>query len=253
VVFVTGQHDSFDNAFWQSDTPGTTATFIGPDGSVGNLGDDIDSRFMAYAASATPDMLTLIGSTAGAAGKPVGPHLVRITRDRTVHEYELQKHEFSDNYVQKAHVHEHDGRAIAFFSAQKMDAADAIWKPNAATVLVLDAAGTSTPYALPSAGDCTLIDAQHVGTSVYAIRACGPDRINELVRTDATGKQARIAMPAVADAGAQPCEPGELVVRDPGADLWVVAYPRVPIPQGYARGRPLVFRRGHAQKPIELP
>lgn len=69
---------------------------------------------------------------------------------------------------------------------------------------------------------------------MYAIRACGPDRINELVRTGATGKQARIAMPAVEDAGAQPCEPTQLLVHDPDADLWVVAHRRVPIPQGYA-------------------
>jgi len=272
ALVVTSQIQLNSAPGYYPPTPGTSLTYLAPDGTLSDPKLDVHPHFMAWGAAAEGSTLTLIGTVAIPPPKHLkdegfgasGANLLRITPDGAKR-VPLQTSIGMALETYHSKVHEMGGRAIAVPPAS-LTASEG-WKPNGLTVFLVDG---DKPRARTIGGNdmCTVVDAHHAGDVVYAVRRCyGEAMFEDVVRVNADGKTEKLALPrlvkkagggfraASTDAekkSGSPCSPLSLVVRAPD-DVWVTASCGGDQSSSGAGGISVVLRRGRPQEPVVLP
>lgn len=274
ALLVTGQIELNGGPFYNQRDPGTTLTFVGPDGSVSDPKLGVHPHFMAWSASSDGDTLTLIGTVAippkakdGAKDgewDASGVNLWRIKGGQGKR-VPIQQNLGVAMEMYSARVSERNGKAIAI--PPGMVTAEESWRPNPRTVFEVE---DDKAKARTFAGNesCYVKRALLAGDDIYGVRVCltGQNE-EELVRLRADGKTEKLSLPSLVKdpAGgyrvaktdpekkkALGCVVNTLVVRG-NSDVWASAFCGG---TGEWDGRgsiPIVLRRGRPQEPIVLP
>ena len=270
ALLVTGQIELNGGPFYNQSHPGTTLTFVGPDGTVSDPKLGVHPHFMAWSAASDGDTLTLIGTVAippkakDEDWDASGVNLWRI-KGGAGKRIPIQQNLGIAMEMYSARVSERNGKAIAI--PPGLVTAEESWRPNAHTVFEVedDKAKARTFVGNES---CYVKSALPAGDDIYGLRVCYSDGvIEDLVRLRADGKTEKLPLPSlvkdpaggyrVAKSDAEKkkaigCVVNSIVVRGRD-DVWASAFCGG---TGEWDGRgsvPIVLRRGRPQEPIVLP
>jgi hypothetical protein len=270
ALIVNSQIQGNAGPYYTPGEPGTTLTYVAPDGTLSDPKLGLHPHFMAWGASSDRTTLTLLGTFAipprakDEMYDASGAHLVRIGKDGPK-KIALQSNLGFALETYWSRVHESGGKAVAIPPSSLTDGAG--WRPNGRTVFIVD---DDKPRPRTVAGDesCYVVDARVLGDDLYAIRRCySADVLERMVRVTADGKTEELALPRLVkkDGGgfraagtdaerkyAMSCVPGKLLLRG-DSDLWVTATCGGGGSSASAPAIPIVLRRGHAQEPVILP
>lgn len=271
ALVVTGQVEGNAAPYYSPPGPGTSFTYLAPDGSLSDPKLGVHPLFMAWGASSDRSTLSLIGTIATppkANAKDEGYgisgiHVARVSGDGAKL-VAVQRNLGVSFDAYGAHVHEAGGTVLVVPSPSPY--MEEGWKPDPLTVfLVTD--DKPRPRRIAGNESCALVDAHLVGDVVYAIRRCFSETmLEDVVRVAADGKTEKLALPRLVKkegggfrVAATPAEKAKgfacaavsMVVRAPD-DVWVTgkcgeggAYDSPAIP--------VVLRRGRPQEPVLLP
>ncbi|AKU94410.1 hypothetical protein AKJ09_01074 [Labilithrix luteola] len=269
ALIVSGQIMWNANPYYSPPAPGTSLTYLAPDGSLSDAGVSLHPHFLGWTASSDRSTLTLVGTiaTPPKGDDPMfgysGIHVARITKEGTKM-IPIQRDFGMSVDAYSVNVHETGSAALVVPPGSAFTAEG--WKPDVLTTFILNG-DKPQPRKVAGNESCSLTTARLAGDTVYAIRRCYTQTIQEeLVRVGPDGKTLKLPMPrlvkkagggfraATSDAEkakAFACIPTSIVLRGQD-DLWVAGKcgdggafdgPAIPI----------VLRRGRPQEPVTIP
>lgn len=268
ALVVDSQIQFNSEPYFNPPGPGTTLTYLRPDGKLEHPTLGLHPHFLAWGASSDRTSVSFIGTimvppkkgTEDTMFQANGTHVVRVTSEGvTTAAVQRDLGIAMETYL--AHVHDSGGKALAI-PPHSLLGAEGGWRPNGRTMFVIEG-GKATPRAMAGNDSCAIADAKLMGESIFAIRDCMDEGgTQELVRLTPDGKTERVALPKLVKDGkafrvakteaeakqALACKVSSIMVRPP-SDLWATATCDGPS----VGGLPVVLRNGRPQEPIVLP